>query len=109
MVAFYRHVAFEHQFRRYDGVWYVELNPTYVFTSDGIALDAYHQERLAGIKRLEEFFVKIKLPVGLKDIQILEDQLPMIAANCMHSGPVGNLKKLHEKDVLEILRMAYHK
>jgi hypothetical protein len=48
-----RHMAFGGRFRRIDGKWYLEVTPTYRFTDDGIRLDRFHAERLAGIKRIE--------------------------------------------------------
>ena len=47
------HLAFRGQFRRLDGVWCLEITPTYRFTSDGFTLDRFHEENLKGIKRLE--------------------------------------------------------
>jgi hypothetical protein len=49
----YRHLAFRGQFRFLEGHWYLEITPTYRFTSDGYTLDRFHEERLSGIKRLE--------------------------------------------------------
>lgn len=49
----YRHLAFHGQFRFLEGHWYLEITPTYRFTSDGYTLDRFHEERLSGIKRLE--------------------------------------------------------
>jgi len=48
-----RHLAFRGQFRRFDGQWYLEITPTYRFTSDGNWLYRFHEEALKGIKRLE--------------------------------------------------------
>jgi len=48
-----RHLAFRHQFRLWDGRWYLEVTPTYVFTSDGMLLDRFNEDRLKGIKKLE--------------------------------------------------------
>lgn len=52
-VAYYRHNAFSHQFLRFDSFWFLMIEPTYVFTSDGKDPDPYRQEHLAGIKQLE--------------------------------------------------------
>lgn len=52
-IAYYRHSAFLGQFARHDAVWYLEVVPTYYFTSDGYRTDRYRADRLAGIKRLE--------------------------------------------------------
>lgn len=48
-----RHLAFRGQFRRFDGQWYLEITPTYRFTSDGNWLYRFHDDALKGIKRLE--------------------------------------------------------
>jgi hypothetical protein len=53
-VAYYRHNAFSHRFLRYGESWYLMIEPTYVFTSDGTKPDPYREEHLAGIKRLEK-------------------------------------------------------
>jgi hypothetical protein len=50
----FRHLAFRGQFRRLDQKWYLEVTPTYRFTSDGQILDRFHEERLKGIKRIEK-------------------------------------------------------
>jgi len=48
-----RHLAFRGQFRLFSGRWYLEITPTYRFTSDGFTLDRFHEDRLKGIKRIE--------------------------------------------------------
>jgi hypothetical protein len=48
-----RHMAFRCQFRRFEGKWYLELTPTYRFTSDGLRIDRFHEDRLKTIKRIE--------------------------------------------------------
>ena len=52
-IAYYRHSAFEGQFRRFDNDWYLEITPTYYFTSDGHSPSEYSDELLKGIKMLE--------------------------------------------------------
>jgi hypothetical protein len=52
-IAYYRHVAFERRFEQLDGRWYLRINPTYHYTSDGRELDPFREERLAGIKQRE--------------------------------------------------------
>lgn len=49
----YRHQGFASQFRRFDGSWYLEVNPTYYFTSDGKTPFKYAEDLQSGIKRLE--------------------------------------------------------
>ena len=39
----YRHIAFRGQFRRLDDDWFLEITPTYRFTSDGEALYQFHE------------------------------------------------------------------
>jgi len=51
--VWFRHLAFQGQFRLFSGLWYLEITPTYRFTTDGYNLDRFHEERLSGIKRLE--------------------------------------------------------
>lgn len=52
-IAYYRHSACHAQFRRYDGSWYLEILPTYHFTSDGRRGHPFAERYLAGIKRKE--------------------------------------------------------
>lgn len=52
-VAYYRHVACGTRFRRIEGRWYLEINPTYLYTSDGRELHPFREEYLAGMKKIE--------------------------------------------------------
>lgn len=52
-VSYYKHSAFEGQFRVYDGRWYLEINPTYYYTHDGRYLSQFSDSYLTGIKKLE--------------------------------------------------------
>lgn len=52
-IRFYRHQAFEGQFRRFEDGWYLQITPTYRYTSDGKAIYRWYEEQIAGIKRLE--------------------------------------------------------
>jgi hypothetical protein len=52
-IAYYRHLACQVRFRRYDGQWLLELNPTYHFTTDGKFPHPRSERYLSGIKRLE--------------------------------------------------------
>ena len=51
---YYRHSAFESQFRRYDGEWFLVITPTYNFTQDGYRPLLYYESKLKGIKALEK-------------------------------------------------------
>jgi nucleoside phosphorylase len=48
-----RHGAFQGRFRFLGNDWYLEITPSYRFTWNGKDLDRYHENLLAGIKRLE--------------------------------------------------------
>lgn len=52
-VSFYRHAAFKGQFHRFDGKWFLQITPTYHFTSDGYRISPLAGSALSGIKRLE--------------------------------------------------------
>jgi hypothetical protein len=49
----FRHSAMETRFYRFDMDWYLEVSPTYFYTSDGKLPYLFHGDKLAGIKRLE--------------------------------------------------------
>jgi hypothetical protein len=49
----YRHMAFRGRFHLYEGRWYLEITPTYLFTLDGYHVHRLHSEWLKGIKRLD--------------------------------------------------------
>ena len=51
--AYCRHLAFKGYFLRLGDEWYLEITPTYHFTSDGYKRYKFRAERLQGIKRLE--------------------------------------------------------
>ena len=51
--AYCRHSAFKGYFVRLGDEWYVEITPTYHFTSDGYTENKFRAERLQGIKRLD--------------------------------------------------------
>lgn len=50
----YRHLAMEAYFRRYDGTWFLEITPSYIFTRDGRRVHRRHSDLLFGIKLLEK-------------------------------------------------------
>lgn len=52
-IAFYRHNAVDVRFHRFDGRWYLQLAPTYHFTSDGVNHHPWRESYLSGIKRQE--------------------------------------------------------
>jgi hypothetical protein len=52
-VAYYRHVGFERHFRRIGGKWFLQINPTYHYTSDGHEPHPFREEYLSKIKSIE--------------------------------------------------------
>ena len=52
-VAYYRHVGFERRFRFVGDRWYLEITPTYHFTSDGHQVHPFQEEYLSKIKTFE--------------------------------------------------------
>jgi hypothetical protein len=52
-VSYYRHSGFYAHFHRFDGCWYLQIEPTYHFTSDGHRQSPISEVALSGIKRLE--------------------------------------------------------
>lgn len=51
--TYIRHLAFRGHFKKLDGAWYLEITPSYVFTSDGINPSKYEPDLLSGIKLVE--------------------------------------------------------
>lgn len=48
-----RHLSFRGQFKLFEGQWYLEISPTYVFTWNGKNQDRFHESKLSKIKRIE--------------------------------------------------------
>src|SRR5687768_5671845 len=49
-----RHLAFNGRFRHLEDRYYLEINPTYRFTTDGRDKDRFHASSLSWIKRREK-------------------------------------------------------
>jgi nucleoside phosphorylase len=54
LFRYYRHNAFRSQFLRLNGKWYLEIIPTYHYTTDGYAVYKYYEDEVKGIKRIED-------------------------------------------------------
>jgi hypothetical protein len=52
-ISYVRHSAFSGRFCRQFDDWYLSIEPTYVFTRDGIRPDRFAGERISKLKRLE--------------------------------------------------------
>ncbi len=83
-IAYYRHVGFERRFRNYDGKWFLEINPTYVFTSDGHELHPFREELLSKIKTIEGNAAVLGLVVMFADL--LHDEEGLFARAYPHLG-----------------------
>jgi len=46
-------------------------------------------------------------PVSLRDLNILKEKIPEIAYNASRLGVVGNMMPITEKEMLDILNLAY--
>lgn len=66
---------------------------------------------LAGIRKFEDFLKKVNLPVRIKELEIDPDELKKIdfagmAQKELQWGPIGNLIKLNEQDIVRIYNLA---
>jgi len=76
-----------------------------VWGVDGAFYDM-EQAALEGVSRMENFFNSIGMPVRFKDADIDPSRIPEMAKRAVHFGPVGNYRKLEEKDAEAIYRLA---
>lgn len=53
IVYYYRHSAFTGLFRRYNDAWYLEITPTYHYTTNGFDQHPKHEDFITKIKQLE--------------------------------------------------------
>ncbi|MBU7595520.1 iron-containing alcohol dehydrogenase [Metabacillus halosaccharovorans] len=58
---------------------------------------------LEGIDRLREFWSSIGAPSQLKDYNITDENIDLMADKAMVNGEFGNFKKLNQQDVVDIL------
>ena len=76
-------------------VWDVEID-----------LNNLEQTALEGIKCTEQFFQSIGMPITLSEANIGDDHFVEMAQKATERWPLGNFKKLHEEDVLNIYKIA---
>ncbi|GHV62629.1 NADH-dependent alcohol dehydrogenase [Spirochaetia bacterium] len=76
-----------------------------VWGVDGAFYD-YEQAALEGVFRLKNFFRSIGLPVAFADAKLDAGRIPEMAKRAVKFGPVGNYRKLGEKDIEAIYRLA---
>jgi alcohol dehydrogenase len=62
---------------------------------------------LSGIERMEDFFKLIGMPTRLLDVKIGDDRFDEMAKKAADDGrPRSNFIKIHQKDMIAILRLA---
>jgi hypothetical protein len=76
-----------------------------VWGVDGAYYD-YEQAALEGVFRMENFFRLIGMPVRFTEANIDPARIPEMAKRVVHFGPIGNYRKLDEKDAEAIYRLA---
>ncbi|WML43839.1 iron-containing alcohol dehydrogenase [Neobacillus sp. PS3-40] len=76
-------------------VWDVEID-----------LNNLEKTALAGIKKTEQFFNSIGMPVTLKEANIGQEHFEQMAKKGTERGPLGNFVKLYKDDVVQILNLA---
>jgi alcohol dehydrogenase YqhD (iron-dependent ADH family) len=76
-----------------------------VWGVDGAFYD-FEQAALEGVIRMENFFKSIGMPIRFADANIDPAHIPEMAKRVVHFGPVGNYRKLDEKDAEAIYRLA---
>jgi alcohol dehydrogenase YqhD (iron-dependent ADH family) len=76
-----------------------------VWGVDGAFYD-YEQAALEGVIRMEDFFRSIGMPIRFKDANLDPGKICEMAKRVVHFGPIGNYRKLNEKDAEAIYRLA---
>ncbi|WP_100333630.1 iron-containing alcohol dehydrogenase [Bacillus alkalisoli] len=73
-----------------------------------VEVDLHNLEHTAieGIKRTEQFFQSIGMPITLNEAKIGDEHFLEMAKKATERWPLGNFKKLHEEDVYEIYQLA---
>ncbi len=61
---------------------------------------------LEGIRRLENFYKEIGLPITLKELDINSEKFDEMATKCVIFGSIGNFMKLNKDDVINIYKLA---
>jgi alcohol dehydrogenase YqhD (iron-dependent ADH family) len=76
-----------------------------VWGVDGAFYDC-EQAALEGVMRMENFFRSIGLPVRFADAKLDPGKIPEMAKRAVKFGPLGNYRKLDEKDAEAVYRLA---
>jgi len=76
-----------------------------VWGVDGAFYD-FEQAALEGISRMKDFFSSIGLPVSFADAKLDSSRIGEMAKRAVRFGPLGSYRKLAEKDVEAVYRIA---
>jgi alcohol dehydrogenase YqhD (iron-dependent ADH family) len=91
--------VYKHDINRFaqfaNRVWDVEID-----------LNDLEKTALAGIKKTEEFFRSIGMPITLGEANIGEEHFEEMAKKATDRWPLGNFNKLHQEDVYKIYQLA---
>jgi alcohol dehydrogenase YqhD (iron-dependent ADH family) len=91
--------VYKHDINRFvqfaNRVWDIEID-----------LNNLEKTALAGIKKTEQFFSSIGMPITLKEANIDSDHFEEMAKKGTENRPLGNFVKLNEEDVLNIYHLA---
>lgn len=72
--------------------------------------ESTNEDAKKAIEALREFFTSIEIPTKLRDESFTEEDLPIMAKNCMNNkktSKIKGFKHLEEKDVLNIYKKAF--
>ncbi|MGB4004871.1 MAG: iron-containing alcohol dehydrogenase [Halanaerobiales bacterium] len=75
-----------------------------------VKLEDEEKQALEGIRKTEEFFVSLGMPVNLKELFIKNLDIDKLAASVQYNpatNTIGSIRKLDINDVKNILTMAY--
>ncbi|MFX3625687.1 MAG: iron-containing alcohol dehydrogenase [Ectobacillus sp.] len=73
-----------------------------------VEIDLHNLEKtaLAGIKKMEQFFSSIGMPVTLSEAGISDEHFEEMATKATEKGPLGNFVKLYADDIVQIFNLA---
>ncbi|MDR0320514.1 MAG: iron-containing alcohol dehydrogenase [Treponema sp.] len=76
-----------------------------VWGVDGSFYDC-EQAALEGVLRMENFFHSIGMPIRFAEANLDPSRIGEMAKRAVHFGPIGNYRKLDEKDAVAIYKLA---
>jgi len=91
VISYFRHFAFERQFHKFENDWYLEINPTYLFTHNGFKVHTYYESKLKGKKGLDKAETVFS--------QILFWTEILLRTEPMFGKPILEIKRLNPFDI----------